>query len=131
MQLGDELVREAHGHQQPHNLECCDHRKDSGNPQRRRSSAARANRGRPVEDRHAERADSRIPILRSVTADTMCRMLNPPVYDLAVTEAISNVLAQTDYPGLSGGELVAVLKHAKVFEFEDGPNKSLSHVDDR
>jgi hypothetical protein len=42
------------------------------------------------------------------------------VYDLAVTEAISNVLAQTDYPGLSGGELVAVLKHAKVFEFEDG-----------
>lgn len=53
----------------------------------------------------------------------MFRMLNPPVYDLAVTEAISNVLARTDYPGLSGGELVAVLKHAKVFEFEDGPNK--------
>lgn len=50
-------------------------------------------------------------------------MPNPPVYDLAVTEAISNVLAQTDYPGLSGGELIAVLKHAKVFDMEDGPNK--------
>jgi hypothetical protein len=53
----------------------------------------------------------------------MCRMPNPPVYDLAVTEAICNVLAQTDHPGLSGGELAAVLKHAKVFELEDGPNK--------
>jgi hypothetical protein len=39
-------------------------------------------------------------------------MPNPPVYDLAVTEAIANVLAQTAYPGLSGAELVAVLKHA-------------------
>lgn len=58
-----------------------------------------------------------------VPAATMCCMPNPPIYALAVTEAVANVLAQTEYPGMSGSELLAALKHARVFELEDGPNK--------
>jgi uncharacterized protein (TIGR02391 family) len=50
-------------------------------------------------------------------------MAAPPVFDLAVTEAVSNVLAQTDQPGLTGSELAAALRHAKLFDLEQGPNK--------
>lgn len=50
-------------------------------------------------------------------------MTNPPVYPLAVTEAVCDVIAQTGYPGLTGSELTAVLKHAQVLDLEDGPNK--------
>jgi uncharacterized protein (TIGR02391 family) len=53
----------------------------------------------------------------------MTNMSNPPVYALEVTEAICDVIAQTNYPGLTGGELTAALKHARVFELEDGRNK--------
>ncbi len=34
VQLGDKLVGEANGHQHPHILRCCDHRKNPGNPYR-------------------------------------------------------------------------------------------------
>lgn len=46
-----------------------------------------------------------------------------PVFDLQLTEAVCDVLAQTDYPGLTTQELQSALRPAKLFELEMGPNK--------
>lgn len=45
------------------------------------------------------------------------------VFPTALTVAVADVLAQTDYPGLSNSELVRLLPAAKLTELEDGPNK--------
>lgn len=46
-----------------------------------------------------------------------------PVFDLAVTQAVCDVLAQTNAPGLTGSEIRAALEHARLFELELGGNK--------
>jgi len=46
-----------------------------------------------------------------------------PVFDQQLTEAVCNVVAQTEYPGLSGSELESVLQAVRVDVFEEGPNK--------
>ena len=45
-----------------------------------------------------------------------------PVFDQQLTEAASNILAATEYPGLTKSELVSALRPAKL-QWEDGPNK--------
>ena len=45
------------------------------------------------------------------------------IFDLAVTEGISSVIAQTAQPGLTGGELRDALQHARIERLDDGPNK--------
>lgn len=49
-----------------------------------------------------------------------------PVFDLAVTQAVCDVLAQTHSPGLSGSELRAALEHVRLSELPEGPNKRTS-----
>src|SRR5687768_15028347 len=44
-------------------------------------------------------------------------------FPTAMTEAVSEVLAQTNYPGLTRSELVRLLPAANLSELEDGPNK--------
>src|SRR6266487_4578951 len=46
-----------------------------------------------------------------------------PVFDLQLTEAICDVLAQTGAPGLTVAELVSALRPAKLDGLPDGPNK--------
>lgn len=46
-----------------------------------------------------------------------------PVFDLQLTEAICDVLAQTGAPGLTVSELVSALRPAKLDGLPDGPNK--------
>jgi hypothetical protein len=46
-----------------------------------------------------------------------------PIFDLAVTQAVCDVIAQTGYPGLTGSELRSALEHARIFELPEGPNK--------
>ncbi|SEQ74570.1 TIGR02391 family protein [Microlunatus flavus] len=45
-----------------------------------------------------------------------------PVFDVQLTEAVSNILAATDRPGLTKGELISALRPARL-EWEDGENK--------
>lgn len=45
-----------------------------------------------------------------------------PIFDLQLTEAVCDILAATDRPGLSKGELVSALRPVKL-TWEDGPNK--------
>lgn len=45
------------------------------------------------------------------------------VFPLQVTRAVCNVLAQTEYPGLSGSELRELLHAAKLNDLAAGPNK--------
>lgn len=52
--------------------------------------------------------------------------MSTPVFDLAVTQAVCDVLAQTDSPGLTGSEIRAALEHARISELESGPNKRTS-----
>jgi len=53
----------------------------------------------------------------SVRAGTMGAVASPtPVFDLAVTHAVCDVIAQTDYPGLTGSELRAGLEHVRILE---------------
>lgn len=44
------------------------------------------------------------------------------MFDPQLTEAVCNVLAATEYPALSGSELVSALRQARL-ELADGPNK--------
>lgn len=46
-----------------------------------------------------------------------------PIFDLQLTEAVCNVIAQTNYPGLSVSELESALRPAKLQQLDDGPNK--------
>lgn len=46
-----------------------------------------------------------------------------PVFDLQLTEAVCNILAATDYPGLTVSEIVSALRPAKLDGLDDGPNK--------
>lgn len=46
-----------------------------------------------------------------------------PVFDMQFTEAVCNVLAQTERPGLSTSELESALLPAKLTVLEEGPNK--------
>lgn len=46
-----------------------------------------------------------------------------PVFDLQFTEAVCSVLGQTGGPGLTGSELLAALRVAKLDALDDGPNK--------
>jgi uncharacterized protein (TIGR02391 family) len=46
-----------------------------------------------------------------------------PVFDLQFTEAVCNILARTDYPGLTASELVSALRPAKLDGLDDGSNK--------
>lgn len=45
-----------------------------------------------------------------------------PVFDPQLTEAVCNILAATEPPGLTKSELVSALRPAKL-DLEDGPNK--------
>ena len=45
-----------------------------------------------------------------------------PVFDQQLTEAVCNILAATEPPGLTKSELVSALRPAKL-DLEDGPNK--------
>lgn len=45
-----------------------------------------------------------------------------PIFDRQLTEAVSNILAATDHPGLTKSELVSALGPARL-EWEDGQNK--------
>ncbi len=45
------------------------------------------------------------------------------VFDTAMTIAVADVLAQTDYPGLTESEIVRPLPAAKLTALEDGRNK--------
>lgn len=44
-------------------------------------------------------------------------------FPTAMTQAVAEVLAQTDYPGLTGAQLVRLLPAAKLSVLLDGPNK--------
>lgn len=46
-----------------------------------------------------------------------------PVFDVQLTEAVCNVLAQTQYPGLSGSELRSALRVVNIDALDDGTNK--------
>ncbi|WP_336620182.1 TIGR02391 family protein [Rhodococcus sp. G-MC3] len=46
-----------------------------------------------------------------------------PVFDPQLTEAVSNILAQTDYPGLTGTDIDTLLQLVNVTDQEPGPNK--------
>lgn len=45
------------------------------------------------------------------------------MFDLAVTHAVCDILAQTGYPGLTASELRAALEHVRLFELSTEPNK--------
>ena len=47
----------------------------------------------------------------------------PPPFPTAMTRAVSDVLAQTGYPGLTGRELEQLLPAVKLAELEMGTNK--------
>lgn len=47
----------------------------------------------------------------------------PAVFNLELTELVCGVLAQTDYPGLTAGELVAALRPANLSALDGGQNK--------
>ncbi len=46
-----------------------------------------------------------------------------PVFPTAMTEAVADVLAQTEFPGLSTSKLEGLLPGAKLSELDPGPNK--------
>lgn len=46
-----------------------------------------------------------------------------PVFDVQLTEAVCDVLAQTDYPGLTRSELLSALRPANLDRLAEGPNK--------
>jgi len=46
-----------------------------------------------------------------------------PVFPTAMTEAVADVLAQTEFPGLSTNKLEGLLPGAKLSELDPGPNK--------
>jgi uncharacterized protein (TIGR02391 family) len=46
-----------------------------------------------------------------------------PVFPTPLTEAVAEVLGQTEYPGLSTSKLEALLPAAKLTELDPGPNK--------
>lgn len=46
-----------------------------------------------------------------------------PVFDVQLTEAVCDVLAQTQAPGLSGSELRSVLRVVKIDSLDEGANK--------
>jgi uncharacterized protein (TIGR02391 family) len=48
-----------------------------------------------------------------------------PVFDEQFTEAVCNILAATERPGLSKSELISALRPANL-EWEDGPNKRVA-----
>lgn len=51
------------------------------------------------------------------------KVVPTPVFDLAVTQAVCDVLGQTGYPGLTGSELRAALEHVRVLDLPEAPNK--------
>lgn len=53
----------------------------------------------------------------------MAEKVKLPVFDMQFTEAVCNVLAQTERPGLSTSELESALLPTKLTVLEDGPNK--------
>jgi hypothetical protein len=46
-----------------------------------------------------------------------------PPFPTAMTRAVADVMAQTDYPGLTGRELEQLLPAVKLTELEPGTNK--------
>lgn len=53
----------------------------------------------------------------------MAKSTKLPPFELVFTQSVCEVLAQTDYPGLTGAEIRQILEQVKVFELEEGPNK--------
>lgn len=49
-----------------------------------------------------------------------------PVFDPQFTEAVCNVLAQTEFPGLTGSEIRTLLEMVRVRELEPAGNKRAS-----
>jgi len=50
-------------------------------------------------------------------------LANNPVFDIQLTEAVCEILAATDYPGLTASELTSALRPARLDLDLDGPNK--------
>lgn len=80
-----------------------------------RSSCVRR-QGGVHHDRDGQCADWRSSVSGKQRMPTTCS-------PTALTVTVADVLAQTDYPGLSNSELVRLLRAAKLTELEDGPNK--------
>ncbi len=53
----------------------------------------------------------------------MNEKVREPVFDISLTKAICDILAQTDYPGLSSSEIDTLLAMSRIRQREHGANK--------